>query len=69
MLQVPYAAWNHLDFLWGKDANTLIFNPIMKVIAILVANGAHDLYRTLGADFCLTLLSSICFIFILIAHF
>lgn len=32
-IQVPYPAWNHLDFLYGKDANTLLYKPIMKAMS------------------------------------
>jgi lysosomal acid lipase/cholesteryl ester hydrolase len=27
---VPYETWNHLDYLWGIDANTLVYPTLMK---------------------------------------
>ncbi len=28
--EVPYPSWNHLDFLWGIDANTLVYPQVMS---------------------------------------
>lgn len=30
--QVPYPEWNHLDFIWGKDAGTIINTRIVKLL-------------------------------------
>ena len=30
--QVPYDSWNHLDFLWGKDADQLLYTPAMQML-------------------------------------
>ena len=27
---VPFADWNHLDYLWGIDAHTLVYPEILK---------------------------------------
>jgi lysosomal acid lipase/cholesteryl ester hydrolase len=27
---VPYPNWNHLDYLWGIDANTLVYPEVLK---------------------------------------
>jgi hypothetical protein len=27
---VPFAEWNHLDYLWGIDADTLVYPEIIK---------------------------------------
>ena len=27
---VPYAQWNHLDYLWGIDAHTLVYPEVLK---------------------------------------
>jgi hypothetical protein len=27
---VPHPNWNHLDFMWGIDADTLLFPQILK---------------------------------------
>ena len=27
---VPFAKWNHLDYLWGIDADTLVYNELIK---------------------------------------
>lgn len=32
-IRVPYDSWNHLDFLWGKDADSLLYKPAMAVMA------------------------------------
>ena len=29
---VPYPEWNHLDYLWGIDAYTLVYPEVMKNI-------------------------------------
>jgi len=31
--RVPYDSWNHLDFLWGKEADSLLYRPVMEVMA------------------------------------
>jgi len=30
--QVPFSSFNHLDFLWGKTADTLLYKPAIKII-------------------------------------
>ncbi|PSN34671.1 Lipase 3 [Blattella germanica] len=30
--EVPLASFNHMDFLWGKDVKTLVYDQVMKVI-------------------------------------
>jgi hypothetical protein len=37
---VPYAKWNHVDFLWGIDAPILLFPRLMKNIA-----DAEEIYQ------------------------
>lgn len=32
-VRVPYDSWNHLDFLWGKDADQLLYTPAMQMMA------------------------------------
>ena len=29
---VPYVEWNHLDYLWGIDADTLIYPAVLKIM-------------------------------------
>ena len=31
--QVPYENWNHLDFIWGIDADTLVYTQLMANMA------------------------------------
>ncbi|TRY73442.1 hypothetical protein TCAL_06993 [Tigriopus californicus] len=31
--EVPYPNWNHLDFLWGIDANTLVYPQVISNMA------------------------------------
>jgi len=31
--EVPWENWAHLDFLYGKDADTLLYSQIMNNIA------------------------------------
>lgn len=31
-VRVPYDDWNHLDFMWAKDADSLLYNPIIDFI-------------------------------------
>jgi len=31
-IRVNYESWNHLDFLWGKDADTLLYHPAMQMM-------------------------------------
>ena len=28
--EVPFPKWNHLDFLWAIDANTLLYPEVLK---------------------------------------
>jgi hypothetical protein len=27
---VPFELWNHLDYLWGRDANTILYPELLK---------------------------------------
>jgi len=36
---VPFPKWNHLDHLWGMDADTLVYSEVLKNME-LVRNGA-----------------------------
>ena len=31
--EVPYENWNHLDYLWGIDAPTLVYDQVLTNIA------------------------------------
>jgi len=35
-IEVPYDGWNHLDFMWAKDADTLLYKPIIDFIQNLI---------------------------------
>lgn len=30
--EVPYEQFNHADFLWGIDANTVVYNRVIEII-------------------------------------
>lgn len=32
-IRVPLDEFNHLDFLWGKDANTLLYEKILSFMS------------------------------------
>lgn len=32
LYKVPLDTFNHVDFIWGKDAPTLVYKPLIKVI-------------------------------------
>lgn len=32
MFKVPFESFNHLDFLWGKDAPTLVYAKLLEVM-------------------------------------
>ena len=36
MLQVAHGQWNHLDFLWGRDVRTLLYDQMLAVSIIFV---------------------------------
>ena len=36
MLQVAHGQWNHLDFLWGRDVRTLLYDQIIAVSILFV---------------------------------
>jgi lysosomal acid lipase/cholesteryl ester hydrolase len=31
--RVPLRQFNHLDFLWGKDAKTLVYDKILELMS------------------------------------
>ena len=31
--EVPYENWNHLDYLWGIDADRLVYDQVLANIA------------------------------------
>lgn len=31
-IQVPYVGWNHADFMWAKDADVLLYKPVIEII-------------------------------------
>ena len=36
MLQVAHGQWNHLDFLWGRDVRTLLYDQMLAVSILFV---------------------------------
>lgn len=32
MYEVPLDSFNHVDFIWGKDAPTLVYKQLVQVI-------------------------------------
>jgi len=30
--RVPLKTFNHLDFMWGKDANSLVFRDVITIM-------------------------------------
>ena len=36
MLQVAHGQWNHLDFLWGRDVRTLLYDQLLAVSILFV---------------------------------
>lgn len=32
MYEVPLANFNHVDFIWGKDAPKLVYKPLIKAM-------------------------------------
>lgn len=33
MFKVPFEQFNHVDFLWGKDAPSLVYTKVLEVMA------------------------------------
>ena len=31
--RIPLSEFNHLDFLWGKDADTLVYEKILSLMS------------------------------------
>jgi len=36
-IRVPFDDWNHMDFMWAKDADTLLYKPMIEYIQNFVA--------------------------------
>ena len=36
MLKVAHGQWNHLDFLWGRDVRTLLYDHMLAVSILFV---------------------------------
>ena len=32
---VPFPKWNHLDYLWGIDADTLVYSEVLKNMELI----------------------------------
>lgn len=30
--KIEYSKFNHIDYLWGRDAKTLLYNAVLKVL-------------------------------------
>lgn len=30
--KIEYAKFNHIDYLWGRDVRTLLYNDIIKIL-------------------------------------
>lgn len=39
LFRIPQATFSHLDFVWGIDAKTLIYDRVINLIKALDANG------------------------------
>ena len=37
--EVPFPKWNHLDYLWGIDAPTLVYSEVLKNMEAVRLNG------------------------------
>lgn len=33
MFKVPFDSFNHVDFMWGKDAPTLVYTKLLELMA------------------------------------
>ena len=39
---VPYKKWNHMDYLWGIDADTLVYAEVLKNMELVRRNGTKS---------------------------
>ena len=38
---VPFKKWNHLDYLWGIDADTLVYAEVLKNMELVRMTGTE----------------------------
>lgn len=44
---VPLAQFNHLDFLWAKDAKALVYDKVIEVIKNATSTSAAEVHSEL----------------------